>query len=104
MKKYNMNWIFKQSVLFFLNDLQDTVEHTNFNKEMFAKMDTDGDGMLTKQEIAKGYRTYISHLGGVVSNNYVEELFEVADVDKSGKLNYHEFIAFALDQEVIKSK
>ena len=71
---------------------------------MFEKMDLDGDGMLTKKEISKGYRSYIAHLGGVISNSYVEELFDAADVDRSGKLNYNEFIAFALDQEVIKSK
>jgi Ca2+-binding EF-hand superfamily protein len=52
------------------------------NKQIFEIMDVDGDGCLTKDEIKKGYRKYISHLGGVVSNDYVNELFDEADCDK----------------------
>lgn len=67
-------------------------------------MDVDGDGMLTKDEIIKGYKKYISHLGGVVSTHYVSEMFDEADVDKSGSLAFEEFIAFAVDHESIKTK
>lgn len=58
-------------------------------------MDTNNDGQLNKSEIRRGY---IEHLANITSDgSYVDELFNEADVNRTGTLDYHEFCSFAID-------
>lgn len=64
-------------------------------------MDENGDGKLSKEEIFKGYETYFS-------NDYdwyeIEDLFDKLDTDKSGFIDYVEFIWTSLNDKESLSK
>ncbi|XP_037450332.1 calcium-dependent protein kinase 26-like [Triticum dicoccoides] len=59
-------------------------------KEMFKTMDTDGSGAITFEELREGLRRYGST---ELRDSEVRDLMEAADVDRSGTIDYDEFIA-----------
>ena len=64
-------------------------------------MDENKDGTLTIEEIKKGNfdgNLGVSKLGE--KNIDVEEIFRSIDTDKSGVINYTEFIASTMDQKI----
>uniref|UniRef100_A0A0D9VN41 non-specific serine/threonine protein kinase n=1 Tax=Leersia perrieri TaxID=77586 RepID=A0A0D9VN41_9ORYZ len=61
-------------------------------KEMFKAMDTDASGAITFDELKAGLRKYGSNL----RDSDIRHLMDAADVDNSGTIDYHEFIAATL--------
>lgn len=57
----------------------------------FAAADMNGDGMLDKAEVLVLLQGLKIVLGGEVTEEMVDELFEVHDVDQNGKLDKEEF-------------
>ena len=62
-------------------------------KDLFKALDVNGDGTLTLHEIQKG-------LKGMVNGEQIANLMASADTDKSGEINYTEFIAATIDANV----
>jgi len=64
-------------------------------------MDENGDGKLSKEEMFKGYDIYFS-------NDFawyeIEDLFDRLDTDKSGFIDYIEFIRTSLNEKESLSK
>ncbi|KAL8129549.1 hypothetical protein V2J09_018704 [Rumex salicifolius] len=58
-------------------------------REMFISMDTDNSGAITFEELRDGLKRY----GSTLKDNEIRNLMEAADVDKSGTIDYGEFIA-----------
>mmetsp|Transcript_4233 Transcript_4233/g.4068 ORF Transcript_4233/g.4068 Transcript_4233/m.4068 type:complete len:201 (+) Transcript_4233:292-894(+) len=63
-------------------------------KDAFAKLDTNGDGSLTIEELERGLNT----IPGISSS--VSEIMRGLDVDKSGAIDYSEFLAATLDRSI----
>jgi calcium-dependent protein kinase len=61
-------------------------------KEMFVALDYNGDGSLSLEELKKG-------LGNRENGETLYKLLEAADTDKSGEIDYTEFIAATLDAQ-----
>ncbi|ERM96268.1 hypothetical protein AMTRI_Chr09g15000 [Amborella trichopoda] len=57
-------------------------------KQMFKNMDTDGSGTITYEELRAG----LNRLGSRLSEAEVKQLMDAADVDRSGSIDYIEFI------------
>merc|ERR1712048_811253 len=63
-------------------------------EQAFINMDKNGDGTLSKEELAEGFRQ-----GGVhVDQRDLKEIIKKIDVNGSGAIDYSEFIAAAMDQ------
>ena len=60
---------------------------------LFKQLDTDGSGTLTLDELKKG-------LDGFENKEKLIEILEGADADGSGDINYSEFIAASLDEQI----
>lgn len=56
---------------------------------MFKLIDTNGDGKLSKDEVKIGFE---KHFGQAMSDEQVDELFKNVDLDKSGFIDFSEFI------------
>ncbi|AQK45711.1 Putative calcium-dependent protein kinase family protein [Zea mays] len=57
-------------------------------KQMFNNMDTDRSGTITVEELKDG----LAKLGSKISEAEVQKLMEAVDVDKSGSIDYTEYI------------
>merc|ERR1711862_455502 len=57
-------------------------------------MDTNGDGMLTDLELREGLQKYP---GGVPAE--LTEILKNLDVDRSGSIDYSEFVAAAMSRK-----
>ena len=60
-------------------------------KKAFAVMDTNGDGVVTKEEL-KGL---LKGLGEDVSDDVVDEMIKIADENGDGKIQFEEFVKAA---------
>ena len=71
-----------------------------FLRQRFLAADTDGDGELSKDEVAALVHSIAAEHGLVppeetVVNGFVSELFEAADTDNSGTIDLSELMAYA---------
>jgi Ca2+-binding EF-hand superfamily protein len=66
-------------------------------KKAFDKLDKDGSGTLTREELALGVR----QAGYVVSDADLEHVFVELDTDGTGLVRYHEFVAGAIDHNIL---
>jgi calcium-dependent protein kinase len=64
--------------------------------KIFKALDANGDGKLSKDEIMNGYE---EHFGKLLNEDEVEQLFEEVDTDKSGFIDYSEFIAATMNSK-----
>eukprot|EP00397_Hematodinium_sp_SG-2012_P002780 GEMP01002788.1.p1 GENE.GEMP01002788.1~~GEMP01002788.1.p1 ORF type:complete len:602 (+),score=113.76 GEMP01002788.1:79-1806(+) len=63
-------------------------------RDVFKKLDEDGDGQLSFEEINKGLSQ-----AGIEVTDEVKELMKCIDSDNSGKIDYTEFIAATLSKK-----
>lgn len=63
-------------------------------REAFVKLDVNGDGTLTLQELERG----LASVDGLSAN--VETIMSSMDVDKSGSIDYSEFLAATIDRSI----
>ena len=54
----------------------------------FAQIDTDGNGYITKEELARSLERF-----GLLEENAIEEIIEEVDSNKDGLIEYSEFVA-----------
>lgn len=69
--------------------------------ETFRTLDKNGDGTLSRDEILEGYKQLMSEED---AENEVNRIMEMVDIDKSGEIDYTEFIAATLDRKKMLSK
>jgi calcium-dependent protein kinase len=94
LKNYRNNNKLKKAVLVFIASRLNESD-IKVLKDIFNSIDKNQDGTLTIEEIKEG----VAQLQN--SNNInIEELFKSIDTDGSGVINYTEFIAATIDQNV----
>ena len=59
-------------------------------------MDINNDGVLSLNELRKGYKT---HINPTTTDSEIEVIFHRADSDGSGYLKWPEFVEIAMDHE-----
>jgi len=75
----------------FLN-MNDAVEL----QQVFADLDTSGDGILSREELINGYRRYF---GSDFDENRVDNLITMADSSGDGLISLNEFMMVCVNQE-----
>lgn len=92
MKSYTQANKFKKAVLTFIaSRLKD--DEIKTLRDIFTSLDKNNDGTLTFEEIQQGCSKLNSSLN-------FEEIFNSLDTDRSGCINYTEFIAATIDQKI----
>jgi len=60
----------------------------------FKMLDTNNDGMLSKQELTVGYQM----IYGENAAEEVEKIFDKVDIDGSGQIDYSEWVVATIDK------
>ena len=66
--------------------------------KLFNKIDENGDGKISKEELFNGLQSYLASEGDKLKQD-VELIFRHLDTDHNGYIEYEEFIRAAVDKE-----
>lgn len=88
MKQFRAMNKFKKLALKVMAEKNISDEEIKGLKELFKNIDTDRSGTITLEELKNG----LARLGSRLSEPEIEQLMEAADVDKSGTIDYMEFV------------
>ncbi|XVE62053.1 hypothetical protein DITRI_Ditri06bG0088100 [Diplodiscus trichospermus] len=91
LKQFSMMNRFKRKALRVIADFL-SVEEVEDIKEMFKKMDTDNDGIVSIEELKAVFR----NSGLQLAESEVQMLIEAVDANGKGRLDYGEFVAVSL--------
>jgi len=69
--------------------------------ELFKEIDKNGDGQLSKDELLEGYEKIF---GTTVTAKEIDDIFDTLDKNKSGFLDYSEFVMAVVNKENMLSK
>jgi len=64
--------------------------------KIFKAIDKNGDGKLSKEEIFEGYDLFF---GKHMEKADIEEMFDKVDLDKSGFIDYSEFVIASMNEK-----
>jgi len=101
MRKFHAGRKLQQAALTYIVNYLMTKEEKNEMLEIFQSLDTNGDGVLSKEEIYEGYRLT---LGDVEAKKEVERIMKEVDIDNSGTIDYNEFVMAATNRQKMLNK
>jgi calcium-dependent protein kinase len=101
MKKFHAERKLQQAALTYIVNHLLSKEEKNELLELFQAFDKNGDGVLSKEEIYEGYK---SILGEVEATKEVERIMNEVDIDRSGTIDYNEFVMAATNRHNILNK
>ncbi len=68
---------------------------------LFCQIDIDNDGKVQQKEFVKNFKEIIEKTGKEIDEKYLKDLFNHIDYDRSGNIDYSEFITAAIDKNLI---
>jgi calcium-dependent protein kinase len=101
LKKFRAEQKLKQATLAYIVSQCLSKEETDKMEEIFAEMDTNNDGMLSKEEISNGYE---KHFGSAIDDEELDKIFSAIDTDGSGAIDYSEFLMATMNEQQLLSK
>lgn len=72
-------------------------------RKIFVKLDVNGNGMISRDEMMIGLDYLRKEVNANLSNNDIDQIFTAMDFDTSGQVDYTEFIASFLDATISKN-
>ena len=91
----------KQAVLTFINSQVVSQTNSREMRETFKRLDQDGNGRLSKEELIAAYAQTMSE---EEARSTVESIMQKVDVDGNGFIDYSEFIMATMNQHILLSK
>lgn len=104
MKKFEVHSQLMQAILTFISTNIIQHEDTRELETLFKSLDVDHDGKLSKAEIEEGYRQAYPQYDTATIKRFVENIFEQADGNHSGQIDYTEYLISAMDKTKLMSK
>ena len=96
LKTFRADQKLKQATFAFIaSQLLSKSEKENLAR-IFKAIDKNGDGKLSKEEIMDGYDQFF---GKNMDKNDVEKMFDAVDIDKSGFIDYSEFVIASMNEK-----
>ena len=101
MKKFRAERKLQQAALTYIVNNLLSKEEKNDLLELFQQFDSNGDGVLSKEEILNGYRTLMPFDD---AEKEVERIMNEVDIDKSGTIDYNEFVLATINKQKLLNK
>ena len=101
LKNFRADLKMQQAVLSFMASQLTSHEELEKLRETFQKLDKNGDGVLSKEEIVEGYKGIMEDEEAIQEAN---RIFDAVDVNHSGSIDYTEFIAATMNKQSAISK
>ena len=101
MKKFHAERKLQQSSLTYIVNNLLSKEEKNDLLALFQQFDTNGDGVLTKEEILHGYQTIMPFDD---AEREVQRIMTEVDIDKSGTIDYNEFVLATINKQKLLNK
>ncbi len=101
LKNFRAEQKLKQATLAYIVSQCLTREETDKMESIFKAMDKNNDGMLSKEEISQGYE---EHFGMAIDDEELDRMFNAIDTDKSGAIDYSEFLMATMNEQQLMSK
>jgi len=96
LKTFRADQKLKQATFAFIaSQLLSKSEKENLAR-IFKAIDKNGDGKLSKEEIFEGYDLFF---GKHLDKEEIEKMFDSVDIDKSGFIDYSEFVVAAMNEK-----
>ena len=92
-KRFSAENKLKKAALYMMGQMLNPSEIVEI-RELFTKIDKDGNGSITIDEMRKGLK---EHLGRARNEEELLNIMENADVDGDGEIDYNEFIAATIN-------
>ena len=100
---YRSDNILRSAVIAYLVHNNTNLKDTYDAIRLFNKIDENGDGKISREELFNGLQYYLASEGEKLQND-VELIFSNIDTDHNGFIEYEEFIRAAIDKEHFLSK
>ena len=100
MKDFRVDQTLKQATYAFIASQLLTKQERDNLARVFRTFDKNGDGKLDMDEVKTGY---IDHYGKILSDEDVEKMFNAVDTDRSGYIDYSEFVVAAMNERQLTS-
>ena len=101
LKNFRAEQKLKQATLTYIVQQCLTKEETGKMEGIFAAMDKNNDGMLSKEEISEGYE---EQFGYPIDEEELDKIFDAIDTDGSGAIDYSEFLMATMNEQQLMSK
>jgi calcium-dependent protein kinase len=89
-------------VLTFIASQITTQQEKDDLQQVFAMLDRDGNGRLTKEELVQGYLQVFPYRGQAEAE--AKKIIELVDTNNSGEIDFTEFIVAAMNNEKLLSR
>lgn len=99
LKKFSARQKLQQATLAFLFHQLSTTEMIKDLKFIFRQIDENGDGILSYDEIKKGFKTY--YIDENIAEKELDEIIKNIDLDKNEFIEYEEFLRSAVNPEML---
>ena len=102
LKEFKCKYDFQKAILLYFVTFFDLKEEKTRLYNIFKSLDKDGDGQLDRNELKESYSKNVSLFS---SESELEEIFSKIDVNKTGQIDFSEFLLASLDyKKGIKEK
>jgi len=88
LKTYNTAQALQNAVQLYIGNLTQNSEDERKMGEIFTKLDLNGDGVLSRNEVLQGFHTILPEL----PNLEAEAMIDQVDINKDGLIEYSEFL------------
>ncbi len=102
LKQFKCKYDFQKAILLYFVTFFDLKEEKTRLYNVFKNLDKDGDGQLDRNELKEAYSKNIALFS---SEGELDEIFSKVDVNKTGQIDFSEFLLASLDyKKGIKEK
>lgn len=97
LKAFSQAFVLQRAIMAYVSAQFTSREERESMTVVFKALDTNGDGKLSRAELQAGFERHF----GKMTVAEIDQIFDAADIDKSGEIDYSEFLAATMNRNLI---